>query len=127
MEMARFATIANEPREKKVRFLPGQRDPKVFLEAVVADADLCLRERMRAAVELLPYIHPKLMVTAQVSEQSFAELLEKRIKKFEQMNGKTPQVIEHTQTQVEPRPQIEAPTDARPNHPITNDRRFRRL
>ena len=53
-------------------------------------------------------------MTAQVNEQSFAELLEARIKKFDAMNG---------QTQVIYQPQIEA----KPVLPRVADRRFRRM
>jgi hypothetical protein len=38
---------------------------------------------MRAAIEVLPFTHPKLAVTAQLSDSSdFAALLDRRIKRF---------------------------------------------
>jgi hypothetical protein len=47
-------------------------DPLTFLKAVYMNAELPLSVRMRAAIEALPFTHPKLAVTAVVSEQDFA-------------------------------------------------------
>lgn len=93
-------------------------DPLVFLKAVYMNGELPLSVRMRAAIELLPFTHPKLAVTAVVNEGDFASLLDRRLKRIAEMNGQA-------KTQV-PK-QIEAPTDVRPQHVTTNDRRFRRL
>jgi hypothetical protein len=96
--MPPFAKVTRGP-EPEVRFQPGQRDPRVFLERVVADPEQSLSVRMRAAIELLPYSHPKLAVTAMVTEKSFAELLDKRLKRMAELeakpiNGNPQQVIE---------------------------------
>jgi len=74
---------------------------------------------MRAAIAALPFESPRLMVTAQVNEQSFAEVLERRLKRIEQIkNGK---VINGEKV-------IEAPAiEAKPILPRLNDRRFRRM
>jgi hypothetical protein len=40
---------------------------------------------MRAAIAALPFETPKLAVTAQVSESDFATLLDRRLKKMEEM------------------------------------------
>ena len=69
-------------------------DPLDFLKAVYMNAELPLSVRMRAAIELLPFTHPKLAVTAMVNEQDFATLLDRRLKKMEAMNGNQPQTIE---------------------------------
>ena len=55
------------------------KDPKDFLRAVYLDVNLPLSVRMRAAIELMPYVHPKLAVTAVIREQDFATLLDQRI------------------------------------------------
>ncbi len=60
-------------------------DPLRFLKAVYMDAKLPLSVRMRAAIELLPFTHPKLAVVAQVTENDIATLLDRRIKRMEQM------------------------------------------
>jgi hypothetical protein len=86
-------------------------DPLNFLKAVYMDAKLPLSVRMRAAIELLPFTHPKLAVTAMVNEQDFATLLDRRLKKMEAMNGKP-------QTQI---------VETKPPLPRLADRRFRRM
>src|SRR5262249_552286 len=57
---------------------------------------LPLTTRMRAAIAALPFEVPKLAVTAVVSEQDFATLLDRRLKRIEEMKAKaieaTPQV-----------------------------------
>ena len=60
-----------------------KEDPLDFLKAVYMNVDLPLSVRMRAAIEVLPFTHPKLAVTAQVSEGDFASLLDQRIKRHE--------------------------------------------
>ena len=59
-------------------------DPLTFLKGIYMNDELPLSVRMRAAVEVLPFIHPKLAVTAQVSEHDFATLLDRRIKRMEE-------------------------------------------
>ena len=86
-------------------------DPLNFLKAVYMNAKLPLSVRMRAAIELLPFTHPKLAVTALVNEQDFATLLDQRIRRMEQRQQQT---IEQT---------IEAPKPL----PRIADRRFRRM
>jgi hypothetical protein len=56
-----------------------------LLRAVYRNPSIPLPVRIRCAVAALPHEVPRLQVTAQVNEQSFAELLEARIKKFEAM------------------------------------------
>jgi len=91
-------------------------DPLSFLKAVYMNADLPLSVRMRAAIELLPFTHPKLAVVAQVSENDLATLLDRRLKRIEQMEMK---VIEAKPT---PQPQVEVKAPL----PRLADRRYRR-
>jgi hypothetical protein len=73
-----------------------------------------LSQRMRAAIEPLPYTHPKLAVTAMVTENDIATLLDRRIKRMEAMNGK-PQTIANQAIETKsPLPRLA-------------DRRFRRM
>jgi hypothetical protein len=91
-----------------------EMDPLKFLTAVYMNADLPLSVRMRAAIEVLPFTHPKLAVVAQVTENDIATLLDRRIKRMEQMK-----VIE-----AQPRTQtIDAPKPL----PRLTDRRYRRI
>jgi hypothetical protein len=112
-----------EDRPKQVRPNKQIDDPREFLTAVmnedpeVMNSDY-LQMRMRAAIELLPYSHPKLAVTAMVTEQSFAELLERRLRHMAQVEAKG-----NSQQQIEQQPQIETSKPL----PRTNDRRLRRM
>jgi hypothetical protein len=74
---------------------------------------------MRAAMAAIPFETPKLAVTAVVTEQDFATLLDRRLQKIEAMNGKPrTQVIE-----AKPQPEVEVKAPL----PRSNDRRYRRL
>jgi hypothetical protein len=89
-------------------------DPLIFLKAVYMNAELPLSVRMRAAIELLPFTHPKLAVTAVVNDGDFASLLDRRLKRIEQMKL------------IEARPTNGEKADARLPPPIP-DKRFRRI
>src|SRR5262249_45087476 len=56
-----------------------------FLQAVYCNDQLPLSTRMRAAIAALPFEVPKLAVTAVVSEQDFATVLDRRLKRIEEM------------------------------------------
>jgi len=86
-----------------------EADPLTFLKAVYMNVELPLSVRMRAAIELLPFTHPKLAVTAVVSEQDFATLLDRRLKRIEEMKTKA---IEGT-PQVEVKPALRGLADRR--------------
>jgi lambda repressor-like predicted transcriptional regulator len=80
-----------------------------FLQAVYCNDQLPLSTRMRAAIAALPFEVPKLAVTAVVSEQDFATLLDRRLKRIEEMKAKA----------IEATPQAALPR--------LDDRRYRRL
>jgi hypothetical protein len=84
-----------------------------LLRAVYRSASIPLPVRLRAAIAALPHEVPRLAVTALVNEQSFAELLERRLKKMEAMNGN-------------PQPQTQTIETPKPL-PRIADRRFRRM
>jgi hypothetical protein len=91
-----------------------------LLEAVYRDPSQELHTRIRCAISCLPFQSPKLLATAIVNEGSFAELLDRRLKRIEEMklleaNGA--KVIDAEPQSVEIKPPL-----AR-----TNDRRFRRF
>jgi hypothetical protein len=83
-----------------------------LLKAVYRNPSLALSIRMRAAIAALPFESPKLAVTAQVSEQDFATLLDQRLARIEAMKADeaTPQ-----------------PAEVKPPMPRLTDRRYRRF
>jgi hypothetical protein len=92
-----------------------------LLQAVYRNPTIPLPTRMRAAGLALPHEHPRLAVTAQITENDFATLLEGRIKNFERIanGGAKPLMIE-----AKPVPQM---VEARPIKPHVIDRRYRRV
>src|SRR5262249_47211647 len=59
-----------------------------FLQGCYRNPSLNLTTRMRAAIAALPFESPKLAVTAVVSEQDFATVLDRRLKRIEEMKAK---------------------------------------
>jgi hypothetical protein len=90
-----------------------------LLRAVYRSPSLPLPVRLRAAIAALPHEVPRLMVSAQVNENSFAELLDRRLKRIEEMK-----LIEQRPTR--PVDTNGDRVDARLRPPIP-DRRFRRI
>src|SRR5215475_4729160 len=89
-------------------------DPLTFLKAEYMNAELPLSVRMRAAIELLPFTHPKLAVTAMVSEQDFATVLDRRLKRIEEMKLLENKTINGNATNrtIEPEPRPSPPLPA---------------
>jgi hypothetical protein len=94
-----------------------QEDPLAFLKAVYMNADLPLSVRMRAAIEVLPFTHPKLQMVAQVTQNDFATLLDQRIKRYQEMK-----LIPHA-----PQSVGDGAVEIKPRLARTGDRRFRRI
>ena len=105
-------------------------DPLSFLKAVYMNAELPLSVRMRAAIEVLPFTHPKLAVTAVMSEQDFATVLDRRLKRIEEMRLLENKVVNGSTTitdrTIDPEPQPTPPTPA-PLNRIYDKRRYRRI
>ena len=91
-----------------------------LLKAVYRSPLIPLAVRMRAAMAAIPFESPKLIATAIVNEGSFAELLDRRLKRLEEMK-----LIEANGAKViDAKPQ---PVETKPVPARTNDRRFRRF
>jgi hypothetical protein len=62
--------------------VPANATPLDFLQAIYRSPSQPLERRMRAAIEALPFVHPKLAVTALVDGgDAFAAALERAIKR----------------------------------------------
>ena len=91
-----------------------------LLKAVYQNPEVPLSVRMRAAMACLPFETPKLAVTAQITEQDFATLLDRRLKRIEEMKS-----LEANGAKViDAKPQ---PVETKLPLARTPDRRFRRF
>ena len=85
-----------------------------LLRAVYRNPSISLPVRMRAAIAALLFEVPKLQVTALVSEQNFANLLDQRLKRIAELEA-TP--INAGKPEME----------VKPSMPRVADRRYRRF
>ena len=88
-----------------------------YLQMIYRDPQLSTAVRMRAAGLAIPYEVPKLAVTAVVSEQDFATVLDRRLKRIEEMKLNA---IEATPVIDGEKVDVRLP-------PVVPDRRFRRI
>ena len=90
-----FANLFEDKKPQEIE-MPADGISIDLLRAVYRNSSLPLTTRMRAAIAALPFETPKLAVTATVSENDFATLLDRRLKRIEEMKAKaietTPQV-----------------------------------
>jgi hypothetical protein len=114
--LPRFASIEPTRVQEAPMELPPNGMSLDLLRMVYRNPSVPLSTRIRCAVAALPHEFPRLQVTAQVTENDFATLLEARIKNYERIQNGT--VIEAKSV-----PQIEA----KPVKPHVADRRYRRI
>src|SRR5215813_11209418 len=79
-----FANLFEEKKPQEIE-IPADGISLDLLKAVYRNNQLPLTTRMRAAIAALPFEVPKLAVTAVVSEQDFATVLDRRLKRIEEM------------------------------------------
>jgi hypothetical protein len=100
-----------------------------FLRAVYCNDKLPLSVRMRAAGMALPFEHPKLAVTAVVTDQSFSERLERAVLRSQASRSEM-KVIEHQPINDEASDGLNGDGLKRKTDltlaPMVPDRRFRR-
>jgi hypothetical protein len=91
-----------KPKEIEI---PSNGTSLDLLRAVYRNPSIPLQIRLRAAIAALPHEAPRLAVTALVNEQSFAEILDRRLKKMEAMKlvGAQPQTIDGVDARLPPR------------------------
>jgi hypothetical protein len=95
--MPSFADATNlerdEPDKVNVR---SRATPLEFLQAVYRNEGIPLSVRMKAAIEALPFAHPKLAVTAMFDGNDFAHALEQAAARSRAvMQRPQPRAIEH--------------------------------
>jgi hypothetical protein len=101
--------------------LPNDATPLDFLEAVYRSSTQPIYQRMKAAIEAAQYRHPRLAMTATISEGGIAEMLDKAIAR-----SGVKLTIEHRQDEgAKPAPAPIPPHGTERVGP-TPDRRFRR-
>jgi hypothetical protein len=81
-----FANLFEDKKPQEIE-IPTNGISLDLLRAVYRNTSLPLPTRMRAAIAALPFEVPKLAVTAVVSEQDFATLLDQRLKRMEAMRA----------------------------------------
>ena len=107
-----------EQKASRALELPPNATSLDLLRAIYRNPNAELTTRIRCAMACLQYEHPRLAVTAMVSEQSFAEVLERRLKKLRDMEQNGKAIEAHKSV-----PDIEI----RPPMPRVSDRRYRRM
>jgi hypothetical protein len=112
----------NKPHEIEI---PRNGNSLDLLQAVYRLSDLPLTTRMRAAIAALNYELPRLAVTAQITENDIAAVLDRRIahyKELQRANGSS-KLIE---AKAEPEPEPE-PIEVKPPTPTSRYRVFSRF
>ena len=116
----------HEPDEPQSPKLDALR----YLQMIYRDPQLSTAVRMRAVDLALPFESPKLAVTAVVSEQDFATVLDRRLKRIEEMKLLEKKTINGnavvSEMTIEPEPQPSPPMPAALNR-IYDKRRYRRI
>jgi hypothetical protein len=101
-----------------------------LLRAVYRNNQLPLTTRMRAAMSCLKHEVPALIATAVVNEQSFAELLDRRLKRISEMKLIEGSAVNGaatiTETAIQPEPQRPPPMPAALNR-LYNKKLYRRI
>jgi len=123
--------------------LPKRREPEVDdplklddealsldgLQAIYRNPGLPLTTRMRAMIAAIPFETPKLLATAVMNEGSFADLLDRRLKRIQEMKLLENKTINGTATTtdptIEPEPRPSPPMPAPLNRLYSS--RFRRI
>ena len=123
-----FANLFDERKQQEIE-IPPDGISLDLLRAVYRSNQLPLTTRMRAAIAALPFESPKLAVTAVVSEQDFATVLDRRLKRIEEMKLLEKKTINGNATvtdrTIEPEPRPSPPMPAPLNRLYSS--RFRRI
>jgi len=128
--MPAFAKLP--PRRAPEQDDPLKLDDKALsldgLQAIYRNPGLPLTTRMRAMIAAIPFESPKLIATAVMNEGSFADLLDRRLKRIEQMKLENKTINGNatvTERTIEPEPRPSPPMPAPLNRLYSS--RFRRI
>jgi len=85
--MPSFADPANlEPwADPDAIEVPADATPLDFLQTIYRSTNQPMHRRLKAACEALPFVHPKLAVTAQIDGGDFAAAMERATKRSAQV------------------------------------------
>ena len=95
MELMPNLTRVVDPEAIEV---PANATPLQFLEAVYLSPTQPMHRRLKAACEALPFVHPKLSVTAQIGGD-FASAMESAFKRSAAVL-QSPKMIEHQRSSI---------------------------
>ena len=117
--LPKFANVGNErPRCQEATFEIGPNGMGLdLLRMVYRNSGVDLSIRIRCAMACLPFESPKLAVTAVIAENDFATVLDRRLKRIEEMKANA---IEATPVIDGEKVDVRLP-------PRLPDRRFRRI
>ena len=115
--------IEDEVRKREGVELPPDGMSLDLLRAVYRNSSIPLSTRIRCAIAALPFETPKLAVTAQVSEQDFATVLERRLNHLKQIEEMA--VIETQPDRLDA--QLPPRTADKPPLPRITERGFKRI
>jgi hypothetical protein len=79
-----FSNLFEEKKQEEIE-IPADGISLDLLRAVYRSNQLPLPTRLRAAIAALPHEVPRLAVTAQITDNDIATLLDQRIKRFQEM------------------------------------------
>jgi hypothetical protein len=107
-----FSDLFEDQKPDEIE-IPPNGNSLDLLQAVYRRSDLPLTTRMRAAIAALNYELPRLAVTAQITDQDIATVLDRRIAHYQELqraNGSS-KLIEAKAEPVEPEPiEVKPPT-----------------
>src|SRR6516162_5702952 len=121
-----FANLFEDKKQQEIE-IPADGISLDLLRAVYRNNQLPLTTRMRAAIAALPFESPKLAVTAVVSEQDFATVLDRRLKRIEEMKLLEDKVVNGGTTITDGTNDPEPQPAPAPLNRIYDERRYRRI
>jgi hypothetical protein len=123
-----FPELMYQAKEDKQLDLGPTASSLDLLQAIYRDPSIALTTRMRAAMACLPHEVPRLAVTAQVTEGNFADLLDRRLKRLEEVKLIEANGAKISEAQpINGEPQRQPHVETKPPLARTPDRRFRRF